>query len=421
MKTGNALINLVIGLIAAALLCYLGYHAYNTLTDPFTTTYAYDYVDDETVQADGYLVRAERVLTAQPGIVNVTRAEGEKVAVGQQVALVHRNNQAVAMQAQLDDLEAELAVLDYALEGAGALTSARLDESILQSLVELRSSAAVSDYSDLEEQVLGVKSQVLKRAYTYDQGLDLSDLTQRRQAISQQYQSLSSSTAGTTSRVNAPVAGIFSAVVDGYEDLLTPESVLTLTPSQLDKLDKQAAPVDSGMPGKLITSTRWYLVLTLSARNAGLLTQGENATIGFSGDFDGRISMRVDQIGPEENGRCTVVLSTDRYLNQTLLLREQSVEIVLESRSGLRVPKTALRMVSRTSTDSETGEEVTRDVLGVYTIVAGQAEFKAVSIVSEGADFYVVAPAGQGGRSLRSGDQVVVRALDLYDGKQLID
>jgi hypothetical protein len=51
--------------------------------------------------------------------------------------------------------------------------------------------------------------------------------------------------------------------------------------------------------------------------------------------------------------------------------------------------------------------------------VGGQAEFKQVKIQGEGSDYYVVTPATEGSRALRAGDEIIVRATDLYDGKLL--
>lgn len=405
-------------MLAVALACYLGFYVWEGFRDPFSTTYAYSYTANDSVEAEGFLVRDELVFPVQSGIVDVTRGEGEKVAAGKQVALVHRDSQAVAVQAQLDALQSEISLLDYALNQGDSASSARLDETILQSLVQLRSSAAVSDYSKLEDQVLEVKSQILKRDYTYGQDQDLTNLVQQRQSLAQQYQELKSRSAGATSQITAPVSGIFSALVDGYESLLTPENILTMTPSQLDSLAKQNVAAESS-PGKLVTSNDWYFVTALEQEDAARLTQGGSVTVSFSGDFNQDVSMLVEQVGEAENGRCTVVLSSDRYLSQTILLRSQSIEIVFQSYTGLRVPKTALRMVTKTVKDEQTGQETQVNTLGLYIVIGGQAEFKAVNIVTEGSDYYVVSSATQGSRALRAGDQVIVRATDLYDGKLL--
>jgi len=421
MKQGNALINFVMIALAVALACYLGLYAWDSFNDPFSTTFAYEYTSKEVAQAEGYLVREEQVFQAQSGIIDVIRSEGEKVGVGQRVARIHANSQALAIQEEMDQLEAEISVLEYALgQSDTSSSSAQLDETILQTLVELRFAAAVNDYDDLEEQVLDVKSQVLKRDYTYGDGLNLEQLDSRRQELVAQYKALQSQISGSTSTVWARKSGVFSAFVDGFETVLTPETVRTITPAQLDELESQRA--DHGStPGKLVTSDKWYFLTSLSQEQAQRLHVGQSVTVGFSGEFDQDISMLVEQVtqGDEGDERCAVVLSSERYLSQTLLLRRQSAELVFDQSSGLRVPKTSLRMVTKTVTDQETQQEREENVLGVYAVVGGQAEFKVVEIMGEGSDYYVVKPAAAGNRALRAGDEIIVRATELYDGKLL--
>ena len=81
------------------------------------------------------------------------------------------------------------------------------------------------------------------------------------------------------------------------------------------------------------------------------------------------------------------------------------------------MPKAAVRIQTSTQTDEETGETTEINTTGVYTVVAGQMEFKPVNILAEGSDFYVVEPAQESSRSLRSGDEIVVQGTGLYDGK----
>ena len=419
MKQGNTLVNFVMIALAVALALYMGIYVYRGFSDPFTTTYAYEYVSNDAVEAEGILVRQERVFQEQVGIVDVTRGEGEKVGKGQTVALVHKDSKAVETQAELDQLELEISLLDFALgQGDASISTAHLDESILQSIVGLRAAAAVSDYSDLEDQVRALKSQVLKREYTYDENLDIGQLQQQRSELVNQYKDLKSQVSGATSRITAPEPGTFSALVDGYEGLLTPETIRTITPGQLEELRKRKMDA-SAAPGKLVTSEKWYFAATLSAENAQRLSVGKTVLVGFSGDFSQDISMLVELVSEPEDGRCVVVLSSDSYLRETLLLRQQSVEIIYKRSTGLRVPKTCLRMITKTTTDKETGETVKEEILGLYALVGGQAEFKKVKIHGEGSDYYVVTPDSEDSRALRAGDEIIVRATDLYDGKLL--
>ena len=111
MKQGKALITFVMVLLAAALMCYLGYYAWDTLQEPFTTTYAYEYELNDSVEAEGLIVRREQVLPGAQGILDITRGEGEQVGLGQQIGLVYRDDQAQQAQGLLFGQLLEKAVL----------------------------------------------------------------------------------------------------------------------------------------------------------------------------------------------------------------------------------------------------------------------------------------------------------------------
>ena len=419
MKQGKSLITFVMVAIAAALCVYFGFYAFRTLDDPYTTTLAYQYTANDSVEADGILVRKEQVLAAEGGIVEVTRGEGEKVGVGQTVALVYRDSQAQADQAELDALGQEIRVLEYAVYDAGNVESAaRLDEDILQAVVALRSASALGDYNDLEEQVRTVKSSVLKRGYTYGDGVTSADLSDRLRELRSSYTALSQQNAAATTRVKAAQSGVFSSLVDGYESLLTPETVFQLTPSSLRELMAGGGAGGGGV-GKLITADRWYFAAALPQDVTQRLREGNTAKLRFTGDFSQDVDMRVDQIGPVEDGKSVVVFSSDRYLARTTLLRRQTAELIFDSWSGLRVPKEAVRMVTVTYEDKTTGETVEENRLGVYTLVGGRVEFKRVEVVTEGGGYYVVRAVGTGSSALRAGDEVIVQGTGLYDGQLL--
>lgn len=419
MKQGKSFTTFVIIALAVVLAVYLGFYALRAFQDPYGTTLVYLYTVNDSVEADGLIVRREQVLPAQSGIVEITRAEGERVGVGQEVALVYQNSQAQSNQEQLDALELEIDLLEYAISQSGGVDSAaRLDEDILQALVDLRAACALGDYADLEEQVLDIKSDVLKRGYTYGDGLTSADLSAQLQDLRNQRSALQQQSAFTTGRVTAPQSGTFSNLVDGYESLLTPESVFQLTPSSLAELIDNPPAADSAL-GKLITSSRWYFAASLPGEAADRLSQGGVATLRFTGEFSRDVAVTVEQIGPAEGGQTLVVFSSDRYLSQITLLRHQTAELIFESWSGLRIPTAALRLLQEEQTDEETGQVTQTTRLGVYALVAGRVTFKEVEVLTEGEDYYVVRPVGTGRDALRAGEEIITRGLDLQDGQLL--
>ena len=180
MKQGKSLITFVILAFTAVLALYFGYYVFHVLNEPYRTAQVYSYTANDSVIADGLVVRDALLLPAQNGILEITLAEGEKVGKGQQVALVYRDSQAQASQAQIEELEMDIQLLEEAIAQPGDLESAaRLDEDILQSVVDLRASYALGDYTQLRAQAMAVKSGVLKRGYTYGEGMTAAGMSTR--------------------------------------------------------------------------------------------------------------------------------------------------------------------------------------------------------------------------------------------------
>ena len=420
MKQGKSLITFVMVLFALAIICYVGYHTFETFQDPFTTTYAYEYELNDSIEVEGLLVRQEQVLTGAQGILDVTRGEGEQVGAGQTVAFVYRDDQARLAQEQQDALNMEMAQLQYAIgQGGDAASVAQVDQEILDSIATLRGATALNDYSQLEDQVMDMKSNVLRRAYAYGADLTSDDLMARLQELKSQYASLQSQTYAAVTQVTAPVSGTFSNLVDGYETLISLETAGSFTPTMLEELLQQPVSGAQNTAGKLITKNKWYFVSVVSKQEAERLEREKKMTLRFASDFVQDIPVTLEQIGEEEQGNVVVIVSTDRYLEQTTLLRKQAGELIFGSDTGIRVPKTALRMVTNVKTNEETGETTEEQKVGIYVLTAGKAEFKAVEILAEGEDFYLVQSVDQGKKRLRTGDEVIVQATDLYDGKLL--
>ncbi|MBR4099342.1 MAG: hypothetical protein IKK44_05065 [Clostridium sp.] len=417
MKQGNSIINFVIILLAAALTAYMGFYVWDTFNTPYTTTVAYSYTLNDSLNVNGLIVRREQVLPAQSGIVDLVRGEGEKVAKGDRVALVYQNTQAQQSQSEQETLAREKEALEFALlQGDDVVSAAHLDEDILQSLVALRSAVALQDFSSLEDQALSVKSSVLKRDYTFG-GSSGEDLRARLQTLNSQLSALKSQSAGATSRVTAPVSGVFSVLVDGFEGL-TPQQLLETEDRMAlsTLLSGDAQPVEANAMGKLITSSQWYFAANLSLEEAGRLIEGRTVTVRFSGDFSRDVSMKVERIVVDGSG-AVVVLSTHDYLSQTTLLRRQTVELIFSSAEGIRIPKASLRMETETVQKEDSSETEEVNLFGVYAVLNGRAVFKEAEILSEGSDFYVVRAANDGKNALRPGDEIVLRGTGVYNGK----
>ena len=420
MKQGTLNSKIVVLLLLAAVVIYLSVSAWQSVRDPFTTALTYSYTVDDSMEATGFLVRQEQVLAGGGGVVEVLPQEGEKVSRGGTVALLYQDNSGLERKEQLEQLELEKEQLEYALtrldQGGG--DSSQLSQQVLKAIVALRSCVASGDLTGLESRSMDLKSLIYKREYAFGdaEGENAADLQAALDSVNSQINALAAQAAQNTQRVTASQSGIFSGYVDGYESLLTPDMLAEITPGQLDQLAAQRPTTDGTAVGKLITNSTWYFVCALDQADAERLVEGRSVTVRFSRDWSGELDMTVERIGDVENGRSAVVFSTDKFLSDTTLLRRQTVELVFDSTTGIRVPKQALRVDQQTVTDEETGTESQASVPGVYTLVGEQAEFKPVTVLYEGDSFVLVEPADSTRKSLRAGDVVIVASDQLYDG-----
>lgn len=417
MKQGTIFTRIAMLVLFLGLVVYLVLSGWKSLTDPFSTTLAYQYTDDDSAEVNGLIVREELILPAQSGILDLRFSEGEKVGAGQAVAYLYQSTEALERKHTIQALRLEAGQLEYAMTQTDAGGNAKLDDTVITQMTALRADAARQDFTQLEDDVLELKSTVLKREYTYGDGDGLAALQEQLDQIRSQLRTLRSQASQDTRTVTASASGTFSALVDGYETLITPDNMASFTPSSLTDLLSQTVSENSAALGKLITSNRWYFAAVLSEADAQRLTEGRQTLVRFSRDFSADVPMTVESIGPAENGQVLVVLSSTHYLSQTTLLRKQTVEIIFESSSGIRVPKKALHVVMETVTDEETGAERQVQVYGVYVVIGARAEFKPVEIVSQSGDFYVVTSVSSDKTALRPGNEIIIAADGLYDGK----
>ena len=129
-----------------------------------------------------------------------------------------------------------------------------------------------------------------------------------------------------------------------------------------------------------------------------------------------------------EGGRAAVVLRSDEYLSLTTLLRHQTAQLIVRTYEGIRVPKNAVRVVEEAGEGEDGTQEVSRRT-AVYCRVGRLARQKPVTVLYEGEDYYLVEPdqetlsryveSAQNIRTLRAGDEGVITAGELYDGKVL--
>ena len=426
MKNKTLGMKILLAVVTLGVLGYFAIQAVRYFGDPLTTTLAYPYEVQMTTALSGYVVREETVLPDDTsGLLQLQRAEGERVSAGGVIAVAYADQATLDRQQEIQSLETQIEQLQYAADAAlGAEVSLRLDTQILQDIIDYRTALAADRLDQAEDCGQSLRSLVLKRDYTYS---DTTDFSAQVAELQSQLNQLRSQTGASTRRITAPQAGLYSAVVDGYETVLTPQALETLTPSQFSELEPDTSV--SSTVGKLILGDTWYYAAVMDQEEAQLLQESGSLQLRFAKGIGQDLDVSLTRVSEPEDGQVVAVFRGNTYLSELTLLRRQSAEIIRETESGIRVPIEAVRLVEETVT-GEDGTETTVSRTGVYCIVGLEDRFKPVDVVYQNEEFALVRSSLEGADGmttaqeeirLREGDEVIVTARDLYDGKIIGD
>ena len=424
MKNNSLGTKVLMAALTLALVAYFGIQAVRYFGDPLTTTLAYNYRVEESENLSGFVVREELLLPEEnSGLLQIQREEGERVSHGGTVAAVYTDQAALNRQTEIEALELQMEQIQYAKEAAkGEDAIQKLDAQIRRNLRDYRAAVAAERFRDVEKQASALRNQVLKRDYS---GANTEELDARIAELQGQVKALQAQGAGAARRITAPESGLFSSVVDGYESVLTPAGLSSMLPSDLAGV--KAAEGKTSHVGKLVQGKAWYYAAVVSEETALSLQKAEQTLkqkggtllLRFAKGVERDMPVSVSSVGEAENGKVVLVLKGETYLSHMTLLREQSAQVIYRTVEGIRVPKEALRIVNQTEV-KEDGTEKEIQVSGVYSVVGLEAGFKPVKVLHTADHFLLVEGTPAADREeqrLRAGEEIIVTARNLYDGK----
>jgi len=369
------------GVIFLAVIIYVGVSLYNSFVHTFVTTSAFNYTIEETLPAQGYIIRTETVVDDYGVSVFPTANEGERVAAGQAIAVEYSSPTALEIASEIRSLQLTIAQLESTQNDGYASFEA------VRTL-----SAAVNnyDFSRLAEISLSIETSI------FSSDVDISVLQQRLDEL--EYRDYGTNT------IASQVSGTFSHVVDGFEHI-DPSMVYSMGPRDLTAAF--ATPQSTSGFGRIITEHRWYFASVMDANEALTLSQGDTRPVRFSGAFNAEVDMLVENISDAEDGLAVVLFSSDRGIHNVSPVRLLHAEIVMSVVSGIRVPREAIHLDDDQNTF-------------VFLLTAGFAERVPVEILDppgEVGDSYLVRDGIETGSPLRVDSVIIVRASDLYHGK----
>ncbi|MFR6378818.1 MAG: hypothetical protein ACLUNZ_02310 [Evtepia sp.] len=160
-------------------------------------------------------------MSGASGVVQLLRGQGEKVAKGKDLAVVYQDETYVASQEELLQVQTDLTAFAVRHLSGVSLWHGAFEEQMLSSMTSLSSWPPPAGTSAAwRTRAPPTASWSRRREYLLSSNATAA-MTQAAAQLQSRYDELQAHQSKASS-IQAPVSGLFSSYVDGYETVLTP-------------------------------------------------------------------------------------------------------------------------------------------------------------------------------------------------------
>ena len=333
------------------------------------------------VRAQGTVFRSEQLIepVSASGVMVYNCADGDEVAMSEEVAAVYSDSTVSTVNNQLEQLQHELDSLTKAQTAKATRYTAvsNLSSEINDQagkIVDFVQDGVVEGISDQKDELVSLlnrKKIALGQEESFEGRItELNAQISYLEQVKDQQRGVS---------VESPAAGYFCKEVDGYEEVFTAEALEDITYEGYQQLVSSQPQTVSDAVGKIVTTHVWYLGVDLDNTQAQKFELGDSVRLDFKFANGQTVTGEVVQIIPDNERSNTVVIFECKDVSDRMLkLRQQSVDIIFTTYSGLRVSSQALRYE--------------QNVPGVYVLDKTTIRFKPVEIIKDNGNFLLCEP-----------------------------
>lgn len=400
---------LIFLLVAVVIVLYLGYKIISAFSVGIETVPAVQVTVNDSITAQGWFFRDEIPVSGSTGeSVKHIVYSGERVQQSAPLAIVYSDADALALSQQLDPLENRIDLLNTALQSAtDGSDASKLDQMIVLSLQQMAEQTKNGSGTALNTSAESLRTLALRREAD---SVDTAAITAERDALVMERDSLNAQLSGRTTQLTAPVTGYFSEVVDGYEEILTLDALEDLTVDRFRELTETTPVVNDQAWGKMIQGFTWYLVAEISQEDADRLSVGRSLRVNFTqASLETPVTV-YSIVKDRASETALVVLSGTEFNSEMVSMRQQPVEIIIATYTGLRVPKEAVYVQETTTSDGQTNNQT-----GVFILSGSFQKFKIINKLYETEDYYVVEQSATNSDMLVEQDQIIVSGKNLQN------
>ncbi len=406
MKSRDRLLKILAGAAALIIVVYFGAELYGLTANSYNTQTAYVQTVLETVDAEMYVIRDETILTSNGSGITVQLAEnGERVSRGSSIAAVFADEATAKNYVEAQSLKKKLEVYE-SIDNHIMLANVdmeKLSGEINADFMNIIDAAYNNDYSELEDTKLSFSEKLSKRQISLEQSVDCTD---KIASLNQRIGSLEGA-AKVSSIITAEASGYYVGLADGYEYVLTADSIDSITTDMLSRaLSAEKGAVPENAIGKIINGYNWYVATVIDSGKAVGFTKGKSVKLVLGESDDMTVGTTVYSTEAVEGNKTLVVFKCSLMNDKLASLRKVSGKVVINEHTGLKISRDALRF------DAEGNQ-------GVYVRRANIVNFRSVNILYSDEKFFVAADSENVELKyahLELYDEVIISGKDLSDG-----
>lgn len=327
----------VLIVLIIALLSYVGVVIFNLIANP-TDTFIIEngklYLEEKT---DGYILREEVIVQGENyknGIVQI-KSECEKVAKNDAIFRYKSNGEEKLLQ-KIEDLNVKIQEALKNENNPFPSDIALLENQIQEKVYSMYSINKFSDINSLKKEI---NELILKKAKIVGDyspaGSYLKKLIEERSSYEKELNS-------NSEYILAPISGIVSYKIDGYEDFFSSKNIDYINEELLKSLDVRTGQLieSSNEKAKIVNNYECYIAVIMKSDEAKKAKVGDKVSLEFL-NLD-TITASIEKVFDEESGNRVIVFKVNDNVEKLLDSRKISVNVIWWSKSGLKVPNLAI-------------------------------------------------------------------------------
>ena len=397
-------INFFPALIVVLLLVYFVAQWYLINRNKIETVKANEGFINDSILTMGIICREETVISGvSDGYFYYNVENGHRVSSGMLIGQVYSSetdisniNKSKLLETQIENLE----------EAENFMSSVNVDISITRrqlsnDMVGLSQQIASGDYRNVYEDLQNLLLSLNKINVAMNREGDISGT---KEILKAQNSVVNNEISSPIQSIYSPTSGYFMDNIDGYESIASVDNFKNIT--YAEGIDIILNPIEEPQNGygKMITDYKWSLCTYVTPQQAEKLYQGQKIRLSLDSQQSEYHTVIVDSIIPKDDN-VLVILKSTTMNKQAAASRIVEGEILFSQYRGIKIPKTAIRIVD--------GE------MGVYVKFSKLVIFKKVNPVYQDENYVILPLTVQEGNEVELYDDIIVKGVNLYDGKYL--